>query len=258
MAFPLFDSFSLQDGNYISEEVSYRNTPSRDLETAKITRRPGVKLMSHDFGERRVRIVGHILGDSVSDLQSKIDDLHTNITRKEEGKLYVESNRSAVATVVSVAISDPHYAQDYVPFEIEFLLTDPFFYGSQQTVSWTIPASTTTLTDTLTISGSVYAEPTIRYAAPAGGGYTTTSGITVSYTPTGEHVTWSGTGPATLAYADSVSFDYASHLITQGVTEMDVEGVFSRWEPGSAPFTATFSGTAAGGTLEFIYQPRYL
>lgn len=258
--YPQFDGFSLQDDNYIIEEIVYRTIPTRSLDTEKIARRPGVKTLSTDFAERKITLAGVIIADSVADLRTAIDNLHKNITRKNSGSLYIESDRSANAIVSSVSIADPHYAQSIVPFQIEFLLSDPFYYGTQQNVQWTVPSGTTTMAQTVTISGSVFAEPLIQYTAPGvAGGYTTTSGVRVTYGSTAEYVTWSGTqGHTTAGYGDIILFDYPSHQILQNSSQVDVDGVFARWEPGDAAFTVTFSGTAQGGTLQFAYQPRYL
>lgn len=259
MAYPTFDGFSLQDDNYILSDITYRSIPSRSVDTSKTSRKPGVKVLSHDFGERRVRMSGHIVADSASELQTLIDELHTNVTRKNEGLLMVEADRSSTALVTSLSIADPHYAQDMVPFDIEFLLPDPFFYGSGHTVTYPVTSGSSSLSATIMISGSVFAEPSITYFSPAGSGQTTTSGIKITYSPAGEYITWSGTGATTtLAYSDGVIFDYANQLITETNIAVDVEGVFSRWEPGSTSFVVTFSGTTQGGSLQFSYQPRYL
>lgn len=257
--YPQFDGFSLQDDNIVTQDVTYRTIPSRSLDTEKLARRPGVKTLSTDFAERKVEIAGVIIASSVSTLRDAIDNFHSNVTRKNSGALYIESDRSANAIVSTVAIADPHYSQSMVPFQIEFLLSDPFYYGTQQTVSWTVPSGTATLSQSITISGSVFAEPYIQYTAPGSSGHTTVSGIYLKYGPTAEVVTWSGTqGSTTASYGDIILFDYPSHQIFQNSTGVDVDGVFARWEPGSTAFTVTFSGTAPGGTLQFSYQPRYL
>lgn len=258
MALPTFDGFSLQDDNYITEEIIYRTIPARSVEMEQITRRPGTKILGSEFGARKVLLKGHIIADSATDLQSKIDAIHSNITRKEEGVLTIESGRTGTALVSSVGIMDPHYAQDYVPFEIEMVMPDPFFYGSQQTVSVTVTSGVSSVSFNTVISGSAYAEPTIVYTAPGTSGYTTTSGISIEYTPTAEILTWSGTSTNTLAYNSSVTFNYADYSILEGLNEVDIEGVFARWEPITTSFIVTFSGTAQGGSIDFSYQPRYL
>lgn len=258
--YPQFDGFSLQDDNYIVQDVVYRTIPNRSLDTEKLARRPGVKTLSTDFSERKVTLAGVIIADSVSTLRTAIDNFHANVTRKNTGALYIESDRSANAIVSSVSIADPHYSQSIVPFNIEFLLSDPFYYGQQQLVTFTVPSGTTTMSQSITISGSVFAEPYFQYTAPGtAGAYTTTSGIQIKYGPTSEVVTWSGTqGHTTAGYGDIILFDYPNHQILQNSNKVDIDGVFARWEPVQTAFTITFSGTAQGGTMQVSYQPRYL
>lgn len=257
--YPKFDGFSLQDDNYIMSEINYRIIPKRRIETDKILRRPGVKILSSDFTERIVTMKGVIVADSVDELRTKIDDFHTNITRKENGLLYIESDRSASAIIDNVTIADPYYNQSYVPIEIQFLMADPFFYGAQQVTTWTVTSGVSSTSYTITVSGSVFAEPSITYYAPGSTGYTTTSGILLDYLSSAEQITWSGgTGSNTLNYGGTVTFDYIEHLVTENTTNVHPTGVFSRWEPGVTNFNITFSGCAQGGTLQFAYQPRYL
>lgn len=259
MALPEFDGFSLQDDNFITSTLEYRTIPQRSIHTGKLTRRPGIKLIGHEFAQRTVSMSGSIVADSIAELQSLIDGLHTNVTRKDEGILQIESGRTATATVTSVVIGDPHYAQDYVPFEIEFLMADPFFYGDPQTVTTSVVSGTSSSNLQITISGSVFAEPTITFASTGSSGSTTTSGIQITYGPTAEQITWSGTnGSSVLSYGSTVSFDYVTQRILQNTVAVDIEGVFARWEPGLTSYTVTFSGRTQGGTLAFSYQPRYL
>jgi hypothetical protein len=253
--YPQFDGFSLQDSNFVVEEVEYRTTPKRNLESSPITRMPGIKLLASEFGERRISMRGHIIGTTRDDLRSHIDEMHRNVTRKDSGLLFMESDRSAHAVVESVTIADPHYSQTMVPFEIALVLPDPFFYGLQQVITIPVVSGTLMETTNITISGSVFAEPQITYTPPTGTGNTTTSGISIYYVSNAERVTWSGTG---LSYGNNLTFDYTDHSVFEGITEVQPQGVFSRWEPEESSFITTYSGTAVGGTLQFAYQPRYL
>lgn len=256
-----FGSFSLQDSVYLTSDVSYRTIPARDIVLENIVRKPGKKVISQEFIERRIKLAGWILGSDSSDLITRIDNLHSNVTRKTSGTLTIDENREIEAFVASVTIAEPHYTQSAVPFEIEFLGAEPFWKGSQQTVSLTVTSGTSqpnTQSVTITISGTVFAEPSITYNAPGSTGSTTTSGIIIEYAPTGEKVTWSGQSNATLAYGNFVKFDYANQMILEGSTEIDPFGMFSRWEPGSTNFIVTFSGSNQGGDLTFVYRPRYL
>ncbi len=227
-----------------------------------IARKPGKKLISSEFAERHIKLAGWILGSDATDLIAQIDSLHSNVTRKTSGTLSIDSGREIEAIVTSVNVDEPHYTQSMVPFDIEFIAAEPFWKGAQQTVSLTVTSGVATQpitkTVTLTISGNVFAEPAIIYTAPGSTGSSTTSGIKIAYNPTGESITWSGSSNAVLAYGNFVKFDYANQLILEGLTKIEATGVYSRWEPGETTFTATFSGSQQGGTLDFVYRPRYL
>jgi len=167
MAYPTFGGFSLQDDNYITTEIEYRTWPTRNTKTDKIAYRPGAKLLDTEFGEKRIILRGFIKGSSESDLQSKMDDFHQNVSEKSQS-LIIESGRTFTATASMVSISDPHYAVDIVPFELEFICADPFAYGSSRTVTMTVTSGVGSEDYTVTVSGSVFAEPSITYATVSG------------------------------------------------------------------------------------------
>lgn len=254
-----FDGFSLEDSNYIISDLNYRGGPRRDLIPQKTSRRPGVKYTNVEFSERQINMSGYILGSSVSDLKDKIDNMFKNIVRKAEGTLVIDSDRSINAVASQVIIEDPHYTKTFVPFELEFRSTEPFWKGAQQIIDLTVVSGTGTFTYTTTISGSAFAEPYFTYSAPSGSGDTNTTGLSINYGPTGQTVTWSGTGggETSIQYSDVVQFDWGHQIITRNQANEEPSGVFARWEPGETSFTVTFSGTSVGGTLQMAYQPRY-
>lgn len=258
IGYPQFDGFSLQDDNFIMSEISYRLIPKRQIESDKVLRRPGVKILSADFTQRVVTMKGSIVATSATDLRNKIDALHTNVTRKDSGLLYIESDRSGYATVDNVVISDPHYSQTFVPIEIQLMMPDPFFYAAQQVVSLPVTSGVLSQSYTITITGSMFAEPSIIYYSPDAVGTTPITKVSIEYGPTGELITWSGIISEYLSYDSSITFDYVEHLLLEGTETVHPTGVFQRWEPGSTEFTITFSGATVGGTLQFAYQPRYL
>lgn len=253
-----FDGFSLEDSNYIISELDYKGGPRRDLIAQKTSRRPGVKYTNTEFSERTIRMSGFILGSSVSDLKDKIDNMFKNVVRKPEGTLSIDSDRSISAISSNVIIQDSHYNQTFIPFELEFKSTEPYWKGAQQTIDLVLVSGTGSFTYSTTISGSAFAEPYFTYSAPAGSGDTTISGISIAYGLTGQSVTWSGTGSTNaVQYSDVIQFDWAHQIITRNQANEEPFGVFARWEPGDTSFTVTFSGTTVGGTLQMAYQPRY-
>jgi len=237
--------------------VEYRTIPNREITLEPISRKPGKKFLSNEFGERRIKLSGFVIGSSASDLQDKIDSINNYITRQSSGTLAFDATRSITATLSNLVIADPQYSQTMVPFEMEFVAAASFFEGTQQTANTTVANATTSKTITTTISGSVFAEPTFTFTATAGSGATTTSGISVAYSATSEYTTWSG-GGAYLQKGSAVQFDYANMRILLNGTESNSAGAFFRWEPGSTTIVVTFAGATQGGVLALAYKPRYL
>ncbi|MHA1842396.1 MAG: distal tail protein Dit [Candidatus Heimdallarchaeota archaeon] len=259
MALPEYSGFSLQNDSYITTEIEYRTWPSRSVTTKKIARKPGSKFVAEEFGEKRIDIRGYIKGTSIADLKSKIDDLYT-VLQKTSQLLQIESGRYYTASVASMAVGDPHYSQDFVPFELQFVCADPFAYGDPVSATATVTSGTVIQTFSTTISGSYFAEPSIIYTAPSGSGDTTTSGIRILHKQSGEWADWKGAGTEDiyLDYGDSITFDYKNYKVLQGTTQRNYTGTFSRWEPGTNEFEVTFGGNTVGGTIEITYTPRYL
>ncbi len=256
-----FNGFSLSTDNYIVTDLVYRTIPTRNIILQNISRKPGQKLTSSEFAQKEIKLAGWIIGTDYNDLIVKIDDLNTNVSRVSMGVLTIDPNRSIKAIVNSMGITDPHYTQSATPFDLDLLAVDsPFWFGPQQSVSLVVASgnnTSKTQSFNITISGSVFAEPTITYQAPGSTGQTTTSGIIIQYGPTQETVTWSG-GANTLSYGSLVTFDYSNLLILQDSTQVVAAGAFSRWETNTATVNVTFSGGVQGGNINFSYNPRYL
>lgn len=248
MSYPTYDGFDMNTADYIVTNLEYRTIPTREISLEPISRKPGKKFLSTEFGERKIKMSGFILGDSATDLQNNIDTFHQYVTRKATGVLVFDATRSIAATVSSVAISDPQYSQTIVPFEVEFIAAAPFFEGTEQTVQVSLPEGTGSQTISTTISGSVFAEPTVTYySAGVPGQMSSIYKISVTYNPTSEYVTWSG-GDNTLARNTTVQFDYANQKILEDTTEIEAEGAFSRFEPGSTDIVIALYSTSTTTT----------
>ncbi len=250
-----FDSFDLQTDNIIISEVVYRNLAERVLDTAKITRRNGVKLLSDTYASKKITMSGYIVADTPAGLQDQIDSLNLNVISKSDGILTLDNNRRIEAVASSMGIGDAHYNQSCVPLELEFLCPDPFFIGNNYSVSLTVTSGTLSMPILTTISGTVFSLPQITYYPPAGTGTTTTSGITLTNNDSGETVSFYNA--SFLAYGSSVTFDFNSLSILEGTSESDPSGTFFKWEPGSFSGTITFNNNV-GGTLSIQYDARYL
>ena len=264
MAFPEFNSYSLQDlvtTGIITSNVKKYHAPERSLEFEPIARRPGSRILNDEYRNKTIRIDGYILANSPMDLRDKIDALHRNVSSVPEATFALSSDRVGTATLQRLDFSENPYNTDYVPFSMELLMTDPFFYDNQHSVEFTIASGEISHTEEITISGSYFASPSLTLQVDAGAGYTQTQRIDFAYVSTGETVVWSGgVSEENISYGDSLQIDYNTQLILRNSSTQKSSGSFAEWEPGERNFTVTFSGVGdwTGGLVTLSYQPRYL
>lgn len=264
MAYPSFSGFELNDPNgtgVITSNIMKYSSPNRQVEIEQISRRPGGRVLNSEFAEKKVKLTGYILGETELDLRDKIDEFNASVTRIEEGQLSISTDRQATCLVESFNVSENPYNNSYIPFDVTFALIDPFFYAGQHQVTIDLPASSSSVSQEVTISGSYYTLPTITITVAGGSGATQTKRIDVSYDSTGETVVWSGaSGAENIDYEDILQFDFNNQLITRDSSLQASSGSFADFDPGARNITITFSGAGdwVGGTMNLSYQPRYL
>lgn len=261
MAYPTFNGFSLQDGNFITERIVFKGYASRGVIRAKVNRREGVKLLATEFGEKEVTIAGVIVGSSASNLQTLLDNMKKSLT-EEDGELVIEAGRTFHATVESLAVPDEHYNQSKAPFEASFVLSNPFAEGEQLTVVQNVASGSFTVSGLINISGSLFVRPTIIYTPPSVVGDTYIRRIDMYHVLTGQSIVISGFGSGQLQglnYQNAVTVNLDNFTVLEGTDEMNTGGSFPKFEPGNNDYTLTASGRAfPGGTVSVIYKPRYL
>lgn len=259
MALPTFNGFSLQDGNWITERITFKGYASRDVITARINRREGIKLLATEFGSKEVTLDGRIISSGVANLQLLLDNAKTALT-KEEGDLVIETGRTFTATVTEIQMPDQPENQSTNEYHITFTLSNPYAVGAVQTVGIPITSGVFTISGTITISGSLFARPTFTYTPPSNTGNTLIRRLDLYSVQTGQTTTISGFGSGTnLSYQNAVTINLDTFLALESSSLINMGGAFPRFEPGVNNFTLTASGRAfPGGTLSVSYQPRYL
>ena len=254
-----FNGLDLQnEPEYIVSEVSYRSFPERPLDKANLSRRPGSKFLNTEFGDKRIQLIGYLNGTTASGLQGVIDTFQQTLAGVEKPLIInddIYPTRTYTATCASLAIPERNYSQTFVPYSAEFVATDPFAYGALLTASGSVVSGTVTFSGSTTISGTVFAEPTISvYPTSLAAGDSGIKAIQIGYTPAGETLTASGI----FNYTAAVAFNYSNFTVTASGVNGDFSGAFSRWEPGTTPFTVTTtSGLHNSYDWVLSYQPRY-
>lgn len=261
MGLPTFDSFSLNDDNFIAERITFKGYAARAVVRAKINRREGVKLLNTEFGEKEVVVEGNVIANSASELQTLLDNMKKSLVT-EEGSLVIEQGRTFTATVTQLAIPDEHYNQSKAPFMVTFVCSNPFSEGALLSVTTPVPSGTTTFSGTVNISGTYFARPTVVYTPPSATGNTLIRQLALNHTPTGQSITITGFNASNvggLRYQDPITINMDDFTILEGTGNIDSSGAFPRWEPGTNEYTLVPSGRAfPGGSVTVSYQPRYL
>jgi len=259
MANPTFNAFSLQDDNFISERIIFKGFPTREVITANVNRREGIKLLATEFGEKTIEVSGRVIASTALELQSLLDGMKKALTA-EESDLEIETGRTFSATVKSIQIPDEHYSQSTAKYIVSFICSDPFALGALQTVTITVPSGIVTISGQVTISGTLFARPIITYIPPTNTGNTLINRLDLYHIQSGQTTTISGFGSgAGLQYQNSVVINLDDFSSLQGGTVINNSGSFPRFEVGTNNFTLTASGRRfSGGAIQLSYQPRYL
>ena len=254
-----FAGFNLNDGvNYLITETNYRGFGTRRLDAAKLARRPGQKLFYTDFDKKEIDFHGYIVSTTASGLQGLIDTLQQNVALREQPLVInddIYGVRTYTATCSQLALPNQNYNQTFLPYSGKFLASNPFAYGPLLSASGQVASGVITFSGTTTISGNVFAEPTISlYPTSLAAGDSGIRAFQVGYTPAGENLTVSGV----LSYTSPISLNYANYTVTVSGINGDFNGAFSRWEPGTTAFTiTTSSGLNNSYNYVLSYQPRY-
>jgi phage-related protein len=249
-----FGDLNLQDSVIITESVQYQSMAERDVSLANISRRPGGKYLSSEFGPKKILISGRIISPSASGMQGILDNIHRYLALEEQA-LVIDSGRTYTATCTKTEILERHYTQTYLPFAFEFICAMPFSVGGQLTAGFIVPAGSATKSLSTTISGSAFSEPVITLTTAAGAGNPGISAFRIDQITKGEYVTYSGI--ISLGGYDAV-FDYKNFNVTYSGVSQNYIGRFSRWEIGNNDFIITVSGANTYGvTGNITYSPRY-
>ncbi len=240
--------------NYLVEELEYKTMPARNLVYEPISTRPGDKMIACEWGQKEIYFKGRVFGSTPAELQTNVDTLQMNFAVPFVS-ISIDDGRTYTGTLSEMSVPTQFYTLSMLEYEARFVCVDPFAYGSAVSVSGTVVSGTTTFSGTVTISGTQFAEPTLTII-PAGGS-SGDSGIRqmrVYHTPTGEIVTVSGT----YNYLTNMVIDYQNFFVTKDGLQVDYQGIFSRFEPGSVSFEITvISGVKQGYDWVLSYQPRY-
>lgn len=246
--------------NYLVEQITYRSMPDRDIITQPISTRPGDKLITTEWREKQIEIIGRIFAPTASGILPYIDALQQNFA-VQSTPLSIDSGRTYTVSLSKMDMPTQFFNTGMQPYTATFNAVDPFAYMPTVTISGTVLAGVTTYSGIVTISGTVFAEPLLTITPVNGNTFAGDSGYSqmqINYLTTGEIVTVSGLQSGNFEYGVPIGIDYKNFLVTISGNSTDYSGVFARFEPGVRQFTIGItSGTPNGYTWKLSYQPRY-
>lgn len=246
--------------NYLVESITYKSNPPRTIVSQPLSTRPGEKFITSEWQKKMIQMTGHIFCPTVSGLRTFVDQMQQSLAT-ESTSLQIDSDRTYTVNLTKLDIPNQYYSTSIVPFSAEFEASDPFSYGTQLTISGISLPGVTTFSGTVTISGTVFAQPLLTITPISGmqqagdAGY---SMMQIEYLTNQELVTVSGMNAGDFQYGVPVAIDYTNFQVTISGFQQPYTGVFSRWEPGIRQFTIDINvGTPNGFQWILSYQPRY-
>ena len=250
-----FNSFSLQDDNFRTRDIIYRNLPSKTIDLESIARRDGFRYVNSYYTDKRISIVGTVTRDTIANLKISVDAMKEALN-VDESNLDIDDNGTTVRWVASVErldVPEEFYHITRIPYEIVFLCQPLGKATTTTNDSKTITeASAAPYLNTFDPTGSAPPLPVIKYTAD---GIPTTAITQIKFenTTTTESITVSSL--AIDASGDYLEIDIENMTVKVShdggaAAEVDFSGVFPTFKATSNSYSVTITGGGATWTLE--------
>lgn len=261
----VFNSFDLQDSNFLTKDIIYRNLPSKIIDLIPKSRRDGFFIQNTYFESKEIIVKGTLTRDTEANLKTSLDSMKEALY-VDEANLDIDDGSGTmrfVASVKSIHIPEEHYNITQLPYEIIFV-AQPFGKAtSTSTDSKTITqASASPYENTFDPTGSMGPTPVLKWAC-SGIPTAAITQIKIENTTTGESMTV----PSLVLDADGdyLEIDCENMTVKRSYdggaeTEIDFTGTFPAFNAGSNSYKVTITGGGATWTLSqtFTYYPLYL
>jgi len=248
-----FNSFSLQNDVYLSNNVRYRHLADKVIDTKLDPRRGGFDVLDSYYSQKIIEITGTIVANSDEELRLALNDFKKNL-RGQEGNLDIDYGNKVLrykATVRSIAVPEEHFHTTRLPFTIEFLAI-PWGKDLSQ-INWKKSGITSSpYNGSFWIEGSFSPFVTIVVTVNS---ETNMTVLKFENLTTGDSIEVS----RSYASTEVLTIDVENETVKVGTTDVDFTGVFPEFDPGfnSIRLTVTDSG-AFNVNLEIKYYPTYL
>jgi len=261
------NGLDIQDSNFITENIIYRNAPTKSQNILQKSRNDGFILQSQYYTEKNIIVSGNINCSTESDLKTKIDTLKEYTSGTDEFNVDIDDAGSTmrfVCSLESLNIPEKHYNITNVPFNIS-LKCQPFGkYTTATTDSNTITnASASPYLNTIDPTGSVAPKPVLKWTVATGTPTTAITQIVFTNITTGDVITVAGL--ALDAVGDYLEIDCENLTVMVShdfgaKTAIDYTGVIPSFVIGSNSYSVAITGGGASFSLvqTIVYYPTFI
>jgi len=248
-----YNSFNLQSSTIITEKILHTSAPKNDFNSQNKARRDGSYLLSNYWSSKAISAQGTIIGSSVSNLDTLIDELKQNLAGENLNLDigYAGGTRRYRATASDIVIDREHFNGSWCPFIVEFQCVDAFGRDTSATTVIQDGNTTSPFTKSFTMTGSFPAYPVITLTLVGGDNI---SVIKVENTVNGDFMT------ITRSYSDAEVLEVDCDGMTVKVdgTEVDFTGVFPDFVVGANNIRITVTGSPFDIDMDIVYTALYL
>ena len=260
-----FNSFDLQDSNFRTRDIVYRNTPEKIIDLIPKSRRDGFDLVNTYYENKEITIVGMLTRDTEANLKTSLDLMKAAL-HIDESNLDINDGGTTmrfVASVKSINVPEEHYHITQIPYEIVFIC-EPFMKSTSTTTdSKTITqASASPYENTFDPVGSIGPNPVLKWAC-SGAPMAAITQIVFENVTTGETITV----PSLVLDADGDYLEIDCENLTVkrvydggAATSIDFTGVFPTFKSTSNSYKVTITGGGATWSLSqtIVYYSTYI
>lgn len=260
------NGLSLQNTNSITQDIIYRDLPTKTFNTQQKSRNDGFILQSSYYTEKDINIRGNLNCDSEANLKSKINEIKEAMI-EDEFDVDIEDSGTTIRYVCSLdsfSIPEEHYHITNVPFDIS-LKCQPF---GKETSATTITNSITNTSSSpfvasINLTGSARPKPTIKWEVISAPPSADITQIVFTNSNSGDTITISSLELDAVGDYLEIDCENMTSVVSYdggAETNIDYTGVFPSFSTSTNSISTTFTGGGATWLLRQIitYYPNYI
>jgi len=261
----VFNSFSLQDTNWKTKDIIYRNLPEKSIDLKLKSRGDGFDVVNTYYSQKIITVEGTVTTDTEANLKILVDNMKESLST-DEANLDIDDGGTTlryVASVQTISIPEEHYNITHLPYKITFVCQPFAMLTSTTTDTNSITqASAVPFADTINPIGSAKPKPTLKWTC-SGAPASAITQIVFANSTTGDSIT---VGSLALdADGDYLEIDCDAMTVQVShdgcaAADIDYTGIFPEFSAGSNSYTVSIVGGGATFNLyqTITYYPLYL